>query len=238
MAKAFSWSYSKLKNYVTCPKRHYEVDLAKNYTEDTAQLKWGNEVHNSLAKAILHKAHLPAVGSGRDRVEPAPLPESMEDYQKWVDAVGVLKAGEKLHVECKYAVTKNFQPTGWFDGNVWYRAIADVLSINGNVAAMLDWKTGKVQHDSKQLMIAGQAMLAHHPQVDTIKTRFVWLKDDCTTFEKFERATIHKEWPSVLATVKEMENAAATMNYPPIPGRLCNSYCPVSSCPFHGKRHS
>lgn len=238
MAKAFSWSYSKLKNYRTCPKRHYEVDLAKNYTEDSAQLKWGNEVHHNFAAAILHKAGLPAVGSGRDRVNPTPLPDGMKDYQIWVDAAGTVKPGARLHVECKFAVTRDFQPTGWFDGNVWFRAIADVLSITGRSASALDWKTGKVGHDSCQLMVSAQAVFAHHPQVDTIKTRFVWLKEDCTTPETFQRATIHREWPEVLATVKEMEKSAATMNYPPIPGRLCNSYCPVTSCPFYGKRHS
>ncbi len=31
--KEWSWSYSKLKNYEVCPKRHYEVDVLKNYDD-------------------------------------------------------------------------------------------------------------------------------------------------------------------------------------------------------------
>lgn len=239
MAKGFTWSYSKAKNYDTCPKRHYEVDLAKNYTDSSEQLDWGNAVHKAIASAILAHAGLPAVGRGNDRVDPKPLPATMQDYQKWVNAaVGGRRPIEQLLVERKYAITKDFQPTGWFDGNVWFRGVCDLLALQGKVASALDWKTGKMTHDSRQLMLMSQCIFAHHPEIETVKSRFIWLKEDCTSPEVFHRDTIMREWPPVLALVKEMENAAATLNYPPKPGKLCNRHCPVSSCPFHGKRHS
>ena len=51
--KPFSWSWSKLKNFRTCPKRHYHVDIAKDFKEDDSEdLLWGNEVHEALAKRI------------------------------------------------------------------------------------------------------------------------------------------------------------------------------------------
>lgn len=225
--KSFSWSYSKFKNFDACPLRHKKVDLDKEFADSSMALDWGNEVHDAL-----HKACAGAV----------PLPASMTQYQMWVDryaSPGLCGPG-KLYVEQKYAMKKDFTPTAWNDwGNGWVRGIVDLMRIDGSAARVVDWKTGKLLHDSRQLMINSQIIFANHPQVRRIKTEFVWLKEnsiDAVTTEIFDRATIHREWPPVLNQVKQMEHAAATNSYPPKPGKLCARYCPVLSCPFHGKR--
>jgi hypothetical protein len=218
---AFSWSYSKLKNFDTCPKRHYEVDVAKHFRDNTEQLDWGNRVHKSLADACKGKVA---------------LPEELKDYAKWVHAMRAAP-GEML-VEQKYALTKDFQPCEWFGPRVWVRGVGDLVKINGTKALGVDWKTGNVLHDSPQLMILAQCIFAFHPEVETVETIFVWLKDDCLTRDTFHRATIANEWVGVLERVKQLEDAATTMNYPPKPGKLCRSYCPVLSCPYHGKGYA
>ena len=233
MAKEWAWSYSKKKSYDECPKKHYELDIAKTYTDDTDQLRWGNEVHKAVAGAILHAKGLPGVGSGRDRVTPAPLAEAMANYQKWVDVV-TASPGEVL-VERKYAITRNFTKTDWFADNVWYRGICDLLMITGDTATALDWKTGKVRHDSIQLMLMATCIFIHHPQVNKIKTRFIWLAHDCSTPDTFERATIMNHWLPLLPQLQAWQDAAAKMDYPPKPNRLCRKWCPVVSCPYHGK---
>jgi hypothetical protein len=221
MTKSWSWSFSKLKNYDTCPKRHYEVDLAKNYSDEGGEaLVWGNEVHGALAAAIKNKT---------------PLPDTMRDYQKWVDRV--LDGPGELQVEKKYAITKDFQPTSWFADNAWYRGIGDVVRIDGPVALILDWKTGKVLVDSVQLMLMAQCIFAHFPNVKVVRSEYVWLKDDCSTPEIYTRADVAGGWVGLLPRIKELENAAVTMTYPPKPGKLCYKWCPVMSCPFHGKSH-
>lgn len=237
--KVWSWSYSKYKNYDTCPKRHYEVDLAHNFTESSDQLVWGNEVHQALAGACQGK----------------PLPDSMADYKRWTDemATGLFGGdgypswmkylalpGSSLLIEQKLAITQDFQKTSWFADNAWFRAVCDATRLDPTktVALSRDWKTGKLLHDSRQLMLASQALFCHIPTLRRIRTEFVWLKEDCVTQETFDRGTIVREWPPVLTQVAEMKKAADTMSYPPKPGRLCARYCPVISCPFHGKRHS
>lgn len=218
MAKDWSWSYSKKKNYDTCPKRHYEVDILRNYTEESEALTTGNEVHKALANACEGKA---------------PLPDPYAYMQKWVDVVrnapGVLK------VEEKYAITRQFQKTAYFAPNVWYRGICDTLKINGDSATALDWKTGKIKHDSIQLMLMATCIFVHYPEVKTVKTRFVWLQDDCTTPEVWQKNTIAREWTRLIPEVTAMEQASKTLTYPPKPGKLCRSWCPVTACPFHGK---
>lgn len=224
---SFSWSFTKFKNFEVCPKRHYEVDIAKNYVETSEALTWGNEVHLAMEKAVTGKS---------------PLPDTMREYQPWVERYTAARPGEgETYVENKYAITKDFRPTQWKDWNgAWYRGVADLVRLDGPVALAVDWKTGasKNAHDSRQLMLMSQCIFVHYPQVQRIKAEFVWLKEGYSSPEIFNRSTIHQEWPPVLARVAEMENAAKTMNYPPKPGKFCARWCPVSSCVYHGKRHS
>ncbi len=235
MAKEWSWSFSKKKSYDSCPKRYYEVDIQKNFVDDTTQLVWGNEVHKALAQAILHAHGMKATGTGRDRIEPAPLPETMAQYQYWIDTIGNTKGTVK--VEEKYALTRDFQKVGYFDHNVWYRGICDMLMFkrDGKTATALDWKTGKMKHDSTQLMLMATCIFIHYPEVERVNTRFVWLQDGCTSRDVWEKGTIMNEWAPLIPELQGMEKAATTLTYPPRPGGLCKRYCPVTSCVFHGK---
>jgi hypothetical protein len=221
--KEWSWSYSKLKNYEECPKRHYEVDIARTYAEEentdpNSPLNWGNRVHAELAATLQGKQELP--------------PE-MQAYQRWVD---VIKNGPgQLYVEQKYAITRDFKPTQYFAKDVWYRGIGDVVRIDGPVALVLDWKTGKILEDSVQLMLMAQCLFSHFPQLKRVRSEFVWLKEDCSTPEVYDRAEVARNWVGLMERVSTLEFASKTMNYPPKPGRLCKNWCIVQSCPFYKK---
>jgi hypothetical protein len=124
--KPFSFSYSRLKNYETCPKRYYNIDVAKNYKEpDSEQLTYGNTVHKVLADAI----------SGKN-----PLPEGYKKLQKHVDRFG--PPGPGTLVEQQLAVTKDFGPTTWFGDDVWFPGVLDAVKIVGPVAAIVQRAAG------------------------------------------------------------------------------------------------
>lgn len=217
--KEWAWSYSKLKNFEVCPKRMYEVDILKSFSDGGGEaLTWGNDVHAALAAALKNNT---------------PLPEPMKIYQYWVDRV---RAGTgQLFVEQKYAITRQFQKTTYFANDVWYRGIGDVVRINRDVALVLDWKTGKILEDSVQLMLMAQCLFSHFPEIKYVRSSFVWLKEDCETPELLSRQEVADQWVGLLDRVNGMEQASKDMNYPPKPGHLCKSWCPVTSCPFHGK---
>ncbi len=221
--KEFAWSYSKLKNFMSCPKKHYEVDLAKNYAEEAnddpnTPLNWGNRAHEALALALTTNQ---------------PIADEFKDFQPWVDRV---YAGPgQLLVEQKYAIDRDFGPTTYFAKNVWYRGIGDVVRIDGPVALVLDWKTGKILVDSVQLMLMAQCIFSHYPDVKRVRSEFVWLKDDCTTPEVFTRQEVADNWVHLMERVNALEMAHKLQDYPPKPSGLCKKWCPVTSCIYHGK---
>jgi hypothetical protein len=218
-AKAWSWSYSKLKNFEVCPKRHYNIDIAKTIVEEESeQLAYGNKLHDALAKRIAFGTELP-------------LP--YREHEQW--ALKVIQGPGKKLVEQKLAINENLEPVSWFDKKAWFRGIADVVSIHGPVAAALDWKTGKIVEDSVQLALVAQCIFSHHPDIQAIRCEFVWLKEDATTREDFRRQDMAGLWSNVLPRIALMKQANETETYPATPNRLCKRWCPVHFCPHHGK---
>lgn len=222
-AKRFSWSWSRLKNWRTCPKRHYHVDLQKEFKDDSEQLRWGERVHSSFAANI-------SKGS--------PLPIEMQNYGGWARAAADFKSPwVEVKVENKLAINADFQPVSFFDGSAWFRSVVDVAILAPTVktAITLDWKTGKVQPEYEQLALSAETVFAHFPKIEQIGAIYVWLGYDAHTVERYQRGKMQEVWNKVLPDVKKMEDAARTMTYPPKPSGICVSYCPVTSCPHHGR---
>lgn len=217
----FTWSYSKIKNSEECPKRYYEVDVTKNFKEDEGEaLRYGNALHKEFAKALMNNT---------------PLPPELSQFENWIDRVR--RGPGDLYVERKLALTKDFQPTGFFDKDVWYRGIGDVIRVWDDVGLVLDWKTGKVLEDEAQLMLMAQCIFSFFPTVRIVQSQYVWLKHDCVTQRNYTRTDLKNDWIGMLDRVKTLETMHQSMNFPPKPGRLCARYCPVTSCKFHGKRN-
>lgn len=218
----FSWSYSRLKNFRTCPKRHYHCDIAKDFKEDESEhLIWGNKVHKALADSI---------GKG------VKLPEEMLGYKQWVERIARLRdMGFSVKVEQKLAMTEDFKPTSFFDNKAWFRGVADVLAIRAPLAVSFDWKTGRLVEDIEQLALSASLVFAHYPNVDQLGATYIWLADDDETVEKYSRDGMLPTWNAVLPQVKVMAQAAKDLNYPPKPSGLCKRFCPVTSCPHYGR---
>lgn len=221
--KPFAWSYSKLKNFETCPKRYYAIDIAKDFKEDpdNESLKYGEFVHRSLADRI--------------NTDHKPLPKTIAHLEPHAEKVlRHTPTGTKILVEQQMAIREDFTATTWFGHDAWYRGIGDVVKIIGPVAAAIDWKTGKILEDGVQLALMAACIFAHHPQVMKIRTEFVWLKEDAVTRADFTREDMVKVWAGVLPRVVTLRTAHEQMNFPPKPGGLCKRFCVVESCPHKG----
>jgi hypothetical protein len=220
--KPFAWSYSRLKNFEVCPKRHYEIDLAKNIKEpEGEQLQWGNFVHKGMAERC-----------GPNRV---PLPEQLAMYEPW--AVKALHGAERgiVLVEESLAISRNFTPTGNFDSDVWLRVKMDFAKIIGDVALALDWKTGKILEDSMQLALVAACLFAKYPNLNAVRSSYAWLKEDAESSETFFKEDMPTVWRNLWPRIEAMESAHTHTNYPPTPSGMCMRFCAVKACPHNGK---
>jgi hypothetical protein len=217
----FSWSYSRVKNFETCPRRYNEIDVLKRFKEEkTRELQDGFLVHDAMSRRI---------------EKGVPLPPNMP-FEKW--AAYAMEGGGKISTEAKLAITKHFQPCEYFDKvkPVWLRTVADVLRIDGDFCHVIDWKTGKVKPDLEQLILIGTCVMAHHPQVFRIKAELVWLAYDTPTIENFTTDDIVKYWgDTMFDKVEKLRLAHNNNDFPPTRSGLCKRHCVVTTCEHCGQ---
>lgn len=217
-SKPFSWSYSRLKNYETCPKRHWHIDVARDVKEDESeQLQWGNALHKAAAERLANGA---------------PLPKGMGHLEEWCQRI--LTGEGKVYVEQKLAITADFAKTEWFAKDAWFRAIGDVIKVTGRVALIGDWKTGRIVEDNQQLALSAACLFAHYPDVSAVRSEFFWLKYSARTSAVFRREDMAQVWRSLWPRIEALKKAHETTTFPPKKGGLCRNWCPVTQCPHHG----
>jgi hypothetical protein len=225
--KRFSWSYSRLKNFEACPKKHWHIDIAKDVKEEEGEaLEYGNVVHTIMAQYIEKGIVMPPVHE--------PKLKPWADHVFTFRGIDVRTKGAVVMVEQKLAITESFGPCEFFDREAWFRGIGDVMWKLGPVGYIGDWKTGKVIEDSQQLFLMAQCMFAHHPDLQVIRSSFIWLKEDCESVATIKRSDLAAGWANVMPRVQTLRQAHEQMNYPPRPGGLCRRWCPVKQCPHNG----
>jgi hypothetical protein len=222
--KPFTWSFSKLKNYATCPKRYHHVDVLKDFKEEESEvLTYGNFVHKSFASRLARPdtdGHI------------SELPRGLEQYEPLMQKLE--RVPGQRYVEQKLALTDQFEACKFFDKQAWLRMVADVIVISDRVALAVDFKLGKILEDSQQLALLSACIFAHWPHVEAIRTEYWWLKDDAVSRADWKRADMPGVWSAVWPRIEELKRAHETNTFPAKPSGLCKRYCPVTSCSHHG----
>ena len=144
MTKPIAWSYSTLSLYQQCPKKYYHLKVAKDIKEPQSEaMLFGNEIHKIAENYV---------------VNGTPVPEKYKQIEAALESVRNIE-GEKL-CENKLGLTQDLKPCGFFDKNVWWRGIADIIILQGDRALTIDYKTGKKSQfaDLKQLEVVSLAI--------------------------------------------------------------------------------
>jgi hypothetical protein len=220
MNKPITWSYSALTAFETCPRRYYLTKVSKAVQEpQTKATLHGNEVHKALELAV----------SGQQA-----LPTKYMDYAPIVKRVA-MTPGKKM-VEQKIGMTRDFKPTTFFARDVWLRAVWDVAIVQPKTAIILDWKTGKPKPDSDQLKLFAATAFMQMPQLEKVKTGFVWLGHERVDNDEFTPDDVPAIWQEFTTRVQRIEHAAKSGDFPPKPSGLCREWCPVGKklCEFCG----
>ena len=219
----FTWSYSALGLFQQCPKKYYHLRVVKDVVEpETTAILYGKEVHLALEEYI------------RDG---KPIPPQFSQFQGIADMLNAIP-GDKL-CEYKMGLTKDIQACGFFDENVWFRGVADLLIINGDTARVIDYKTGKSSEfaDVKQLELMALAVFKHFPKVRRVKAGLVFLVANDFVKAEYDKKDAQLSWLKWIQETDRIQAAHDTNVWNPKPNFTCRKYCLVKDCQHNGKGH-
>lgn len=216
MSDPIAFSFSRLNQYEECPKKFHAVGIAKSVREvETQPMKDGKAAHKALELRVRDGKVLP------------PNLVHLESMAKVI----VAAPGDK-RTEQQLAINANYEPTGWFDKDVYCRAIVDLSVNNGPRAVLFDYKTGKMSPDFTQMRLTGAVYFEHQPAVELLDLAYVWLKSKKITKETMRRDEIPDVWNGLLPRIQRYQDAFGAQDFPARPGRQCK-WCPVKSCPYN-----
>jgi len=212
--KPFTWSYSAMSEFLTCPHKYAAKRFYCDVSEPpTVHTEWGTRVHLALEERV------------RDN---KPLPDGMQQWEKW--AVAIAGAAGEKHCERQISMTRGMELTDWFSKDAWCRGVVDVLILNGSKATLIDYKTGKLKRDDTQLVMFCGLVSLIYPEVETFNYKYIWLKEDTATGGTLSKDEALDRLTEPLRVAVQMEESWATENFPSHPCGLCRGWCPVESC--------
>lgn len=212
------WSYSALSAWELCPRKYFHESIAKTYKQKPNEAAdYGTTVHKAFELRLKNGKPLPL-----DLRHHEPVMKKLEDAN-----------GEGM-TEQKVAINQNFQGTGFFDSDVWMRAIVDYTKLSGGNMIVLDYKTGKMQDGFEQVKLQAAAMFCILPEAESAKVGYYWTKEKKLTLDTLTRKDLPELWNSVLPRVNRMQEAVVKEEFPARQNFLCKRHCPVKTCPFNG----
>lgn len=224
MKKPGAWSFSSIKLYDTCPRKYEAEKITKEvvFTDTTATI-YGKELHTAAEEYV------------RDDTV---LPPKFEHIRSFLDKLKNFP-GDK-HCELKMGIKKEdgkFVACDFFDKDVWFRGIADLIIINNSTGWVLDYKTGKSSKyaDIKQLALMAACMFAKYPQLEKVKA-MLWfiVPNDIiqSIYTRNEAFTIFADLHGILS---QREASYETGVFNPKPNGLCSKWCEALSCEHNGR---
>tara|TARA_R110000868_G_scaffold2721_3_gene19013 strand:+ start:370 stop:1041 length:672 start_codon:yes stop_codon:yes gene_type:complete len=213
-----AWSYSAIKTFEQCPKKYFHLKVAKDVKDTPGEAAdYGTAVHEAAELFIK---------------DGTPIPAKFAYVRPVVERLAAIP-GTK-HAELKLGVRKangSYEPCGFFDKDVWWRGIADLLIIDGSKAWCIDYKTGKSARyaDTKQLDLLAGAVFTHYPEVETVKSSLIYVVSG-ELIRKRHVITEKSQYMSVFDEQLEHLDAAienGVWNAKSSP--LCG-WCPVVEC--------
>lgn len=225
-----SMSYSRLSTFEQCPAKFDYLYVSKSVRDMGSEAsEYGNRVHEVLE----------LYGKGELDHDSLSL-EGKQTLEKWGELVDRInnKRGEKYY-EYQMAVDQGLAPCDWFSDSAYIRSIADVLVVDGSRAYCLDYKTGKVKDNPTQLQLFAAMVFWHFPEVETVKTSFIWLMHKQTTDAEYKRKHLEALWNGLKPRFDHLVDTVDIGMFDTKPSGLC-PWCPARDmCPdarLRGKR--
>lgn len=209
--KAPAWSFSSLNDFNNCPRAYQLKRVTKEVKDvESEAMRHGTIQHEHLELRVRDGKELP---SELHWIEP--------HIQRMQDS------GAEMIAEQAVGLTKGLEKTEFFGKNVWCRGKLDLTLRYDTSSTVLDYKTGKRKFDSDQLMLFAGFEFALRPEIETVKTGYVWLKDQKIDSETFVRKDVTMIWGHFMPKVERVERAYEKDEWPAKPSGLCG-WCSAS----------
>lgn len=152
-----AWSFSKLKVLKKCPFQFYLKYIAKLKVirEQSNELADnGSAVHRVLellvrgksmtdSFAIAKKEFAEKIPEAQWNEKVASCEYNMMEFMNRLERFEASNPFKRVMTESKVAVTRDFEPTGFFANDCWYRGIIDlVIQLKNDDAIIIDHKKG------------------------------------------------------------------------------------------------
>ena len=213
-----AWSYSSIKTFDQCPKKYFHLKIVKDVKDIPGEAAdYGTAVHEAAELFVK---------------DGTPIPEKFAYMRPIVEPLAA-KQGVK-HTELKLGVRKTdtgYEPCGFFDKDVWWRGIVDLLIVNGKTAYMIDYKTGKSAKyaDMKQLDLMAGAIFVHFPEVQKIKSALAFVVSNEFPKKEHVREKLDKYFTVFNDQLDQLEAAIDNGIWNAKTSPLCG-WCPVKQC--------
>lgn len=160
--KITAWSYSRLNDYIKCPKYAYFKHVRKLKEPGNKYMERGSMIDQMESDFI----------KGTLRKRPPEIATFEEEF------LALRKAKNAITQE-QWAFNAEWKQTDWFADDAWLRAKTDIyrLNIKTNILLIVDCKTGK-QREEHDLQLDLYALLGllKMPTVDAVDSR-IWYTD-------------------------------------------------------------
>ena len=141
--------------------------------------------------------------------------------------------------EMKMGLTENLEPCGFFDDEVWWRGIADLVIVNKKTktAWVIDYKTSKNARyaDKGQLELMALAVFKFLPEIDFVRGGLVFVVCNELVRDSYSRTDEPKLWSKWLADYSRMEQAFKNNVWNAHQSGLCKRHCIVTECVHNGR---
>ena len=220
MSQPHAFSYSAIKDFMGCARRYHACKVLKLHPfTDTDATIYGKVVHTACEEYI------------RDG---KPLAVGLQHLQSMLDKLRAMQ-GDKF-CELELAVDSKLNPTPFKARDVWVRGIIDLLIVNGEIAYVVDFKTGGAKYpDKDQLELMAMLVFEHFPKVLEIKGALLFMSHNVLVKGVYTRDNRVKLWKKWKARSVTLDTCFESNVWHPNPTPLCG-WCAVDSCEHHIRR--
>lgn len=208
--KKFPLSFSRLSTFEQCPKKFEYLYIAKSVQDlGSVHTEYGTRVHEALEKV--------ATGAGQHTEESKPFATILAK---------IMAQPGQHYYEHQMALNADKQPCDWFAPDIWVRSIIDVLVLQGEKAWVGDYKSGRIKDDPTQLQLFAAMTFIHFPEVQTVKTSYIWLLKGEVTSLTYTRNMLPHLWLSLDQRFGRVQDAVDLGVFSAKPSGLCR-WCPA-----------